>query len=192
MRARTLALMVMVTAVVGTASFAWACTAPSATNNLSSQIGAPGSRITVTAANFGATAGPREIRWNSISGPLLATAEGADFSVPVTVPADAKPGVYYIVALARGADGGFEAKVSQTFEVTASAAGASAKPDATGGASSFADERAPGLVGSSPDGRSSGMSAGVALLAVGLVALFSAFGALEMGRRRRLATRVEE
>jgi len=42
--------------------------------------------------------GPVQIRWNSVDGRTLASTAGPSFSVTVPIPADAEPGVYYLVA----------------------------------------------------------------------------------------------
>lgn len=58
--------------------------------------------------------GPVEIRWNSATGPLLATATGPDFSTDVTIP-DAPPGSYVVLAVGRERQQTFVARAA--FEV---------------------------------------------------------------------------
>ncbi|PLS75462.1 MAG: hypothetical protein CYG61_07280 [Actinobacteria bacterium] len=60
-----------------------------------------------------------EVRWNSSSGPILATAMGPSFSVNVTIP-DAKAGFYYILGVAQDAGGNGVAR-AVLFEVVVSA-----------------------------------------------------------------------
>jgi len=125
-----------------------------------------------------------EIRWNGVDGALLATAHGRNFSVPVQVPADARPDVYYLVALGRNADGTVDGKVATTVQVTAPGNSLQA-------ASSNAWARA-GLPVSTA-GRSGSQSLtvvlGIGLLSVGLVSLFGAFALMSVRRRALAATR---
>lgn len=79
------------------AALAFACT-PQADIYMDPDTGAAGSRTTVEGIAF-VPGAPVEIHWGSASGPLLATATGWKFSVPVTIPADASDGVHYIVAV---------------------------------------------------------------------------------------------
>ncbi|HEV2125952.1 MAG TPA: hypothetical protein VGW38_24610 [Chloroflexota bacterium] len=75
----------------------------------------PGSNVTVTGISFGtATA---EIRWNGIEGPLLATAEGPDFSTEITIP-DVPAGLYTVIGIARQAGGGLDGTAAISFQVT--------------------------------------------------------------------------
>ncbi|MDP9023286.1 MAG: hypothetical protein M3N57_11460, partial [Actinomycetota bacterium] len=63
--------------------------------DISPHAGPAGTQVTVTVEGF--ADGPVEIRWDDRDGPLLATAEGPDFTVEVTVPADASPGQHTFV-----------------------------------------------------------------------------------------------
>lgn len=107
----------MVTVGVGVA---WACSPQAYVNPLSTDTGREGAPLRVSGGSF-LSGVPVEIRWNSPAGPLLGTAPGPNFSTTVTVPADATPGVYYVVALARNADGTIAGKGSASFEVQAPA-----------------------------------------------------------------------
>jgi hypothetical protein len=80
---------------------------------LSPASGPAGTTVTVAAAGF--AAGDVELRWGTQSGPLLATAVGPDFTVPVVVP-DAGPDTYPLVAVARSANG--VSTSSASFQVT--------------------------------------------------------------------------
>lgn len=79
----------------------------------SPHAGPSGTVVTITVEGF--EHGPVEVRWNP-GGPVLATAEGPDFTVEVTVPADATPGQHTIVLEATSADATRSAGIS--FEVT--------------------------------------------------------------------------
>jgi hypothetical protein len=93
----------VVVAVLALASAAFACTNLAALN-LSSSSGLPGTQITVTGSAFAKPPKntPVELHWNGVNGPLLATitpdAAGAINPTNITIPADAKPGFYTIVA----------------------------------------------------------------------------------------------
>ena len=67
--------------------------------SLSPTTGPAGSAFTVTGSGF--PAADVEIRWDTQSGPLLATATGPDFSVPVVVPDDAVPNSHPVLAVVR-------------------------------------------------------------------------------------------
>lgn len=92
-------LAVAVTGLLAGAA-AWACTA-SAELSASPTAGAAGSQTTVTGYRFDTTT-PVEIRWATRGGPVLATTTGPNFSVEVTVPANAAVGDYVIVGMNTG------------------------------------------------------------------------------------------
>lgn len=132
-------------ATLAAASVAWACTAY-ANISITPQTGPPGSEMTVQGRAFAepATSNPVEIRWGSATGPVLATAPGPSFSVPVTVP-DADPGVHTVVALQRDKQGTLLGRTSAQFEVTdpAPAAAAPGEPSPAPAAASPAPEEQP-------------------------------------------------
>jgi hypothetical protein len=170
--------------VMGVAATAWACTAQVGLSPLLQQSGPQGTQLSVSGQTIGG--GEVEIRWNGVRGPVIGTAltgqdGGAnDFTAQVTIP-EATPGVYYLVAAAENG------QVSRAaFEVTPS------DPAATPAV-------APRVVGSQPNvdnawnsqgpgpadaSTSPGLVAGMGLLAVGMVALFSAFGVAAVHRHR--------
>jgi len=80
----------------GLAVEAWACTAQ-ANLRLVSGVAIPGGVAQVVGSGF-VPGQPVEIRFNGSQGPLLATAAGPSFSTTITVPQDASPDVYYILA----------------------------------------------------------------------------------------------
>jgi len=89
------------------ASFAWACT-PATTVHTSVNSGLAGTLVNITGKTAAADK-PVEIRWDRNDGSLLGTVQGASFATVIKIPADADPGVYYLVADGRARD---------TFEVT--------------------------------------------------------------------------
>lgn len=95
---------------------AWACTASAEVSAMPSS-GAAGSQTTVTGYRFD-TSTPVEVRWDTRSGPVLATVNGPNFSVAVTIPASAQVGDYVIVA--KNIDGDFAP--ATPFRVTTGAA----------------------------------------------------------------------
>lgn len=108
------------------AALAWAC-APIATigssadGSLSPSEGPPGSQTRVEGRGF--PPAPVAIHFDDVSGPLLATTSGPEFSEVVTIPDNATPGVHYIVATAPSA------KASATFRVTAAPTSTAPGPD---------------------------------------------------------------
>lgn len=102
--------------MVGAAAIAWACTPQAIIYLGPSSTGPAGSTITVTGKGF--IPGPVEIRMDS--GAPLATATGPDFSVPVRIPA-AKPGVYYVNAVAYAPDLTVAGQASRALQIKAPA-----------------------------------------------------------------------
>ena len=89
--------------------------------------GPAGSRVAVHGEAF--QQAPVDVYWGSVSGPLLATVPSVNFSsVTVTIPADAAPGFYYIVATDHT---GPVASVSDHFTVTSTAPPPTATPGPT-------------------------------------------------------------
>lgn len=101
-------------AVVTGASAAWACVPQPLITLSPTSSGPVGTALTV---NGYAVNGRAEIRWNAIDGPLLASAEGPAFSVPVTIPST-PAGLYSLLLLERGADGGLGSTGRAAFQVT--------------------------------------------------------------------------
>ncbi len=135
-----LSLAVIVLAVQGDTG-AWACVPQPLISVQPRASGPSGSDVTVEAL---AVSGAAEIRWNGVDGPLLATATGPSFSVPVSLP-DAPPGLYAIVVFERGADGSVGSSGRAAFQITGDADQSSAVmqpappgPPSSPGRSSFA------------------------------------------------------
>lgn len=124
--------------------------------------------MTVVGTSF---QGPVELRWNGITGSELATASGATFAVPITVPHD-PPGLYTILAIARGADGSVASAARAEFLVTA--AGSSPVGSASPGSSTRSNPTT---------SVSAGLAAGAGAGGVVLVAL-GALGGVRWARRR--------
>lgn len=143
--------------VIGGATLAWACS-PQAGFELQPAAGAPLAEF--TAEGYGFTPGtPVEVRWDSATGPLLATATGPSFSVAVTVPADASSEVHYVVAVA--ADGMQRGvfNVTSTESESGDAGSEGASGQVSGGESSTSGE-ASGSESSTSGGESTDQAAG--------------------------------
>lgn len=91
------AVVAVLTAMSALGAAAWACTA-SAELYASPDAGPAASQTRVEGYRFD-SASPVEIRWNSRTGPVLATVAGPNFSVQVTIPASAQVGDYVIVGI---------------------------------------------------------------------------------------------
>ena len=88
---------------LGLASIAWACSAQPSMQLM--PRGGPtvaGETIPVSGNGWTGLTSTVQIRWNSATGPVIGTAERSDqgFSGSVTIPSDATPGVYYLIAQA--------------------------------------------------------------------------------------------
>jgi len=112
-------------AVVLTAvSLAWACV-PQASFVLNPTEGAAGAQVAASGSDF--ESGPVELRWESRTGPILATATGPSFNnVSITIPANAEPGVHYVSAANTG-EHATHGATAASFEVK----GAAPPPAAT-------------------------------------------------------------
>lgn len=183
MRVGALVATAVVAVGVGLGSLAWACTDLSVMAAASPPVGPGLSATTVSGqtATRGGTSPPVEIRWDSASGPLLATAvtdgEGR-FSTTVGVPA-AAPGVYTLVAVTPTSDGAVDVARS-SFQVLSSAA----SPAPVAATQGWTVDT-PTAASSGPGGA---MVAGAALLGVGLVGTFGLAGVIAVRRRRAVAT----
>ncbi len=85
--------------LVAVAAVAWACI-PVATLEASPTEVKPGQQVTVTGAQYGEKS-PVVIRFNALDGPVLASLTPAKDGLvngTVTIPADARPGNYVLVA----------------------------------------------------------------------------------------------
>lgn len=118
-----------------------------------------------------------EVRWDSVTGPVLGTAstdaEGT-FAASVVVPA-AAPGAYSLIVVSDGVGAARTA-----FEVVNPSARAGAQPVAVGLQAPLSRQAAPVDASASSDLVS-------AMLAVGLVVLFSVLALVGLHRRRALA-----
>ena len=137
----------------------------------------PGETVTVTVLNGAdAFSGGAEVRWNSMNGPLLATVNQRNFSVPVEVPTQARPGVYYLVVAAPEPSGGVVGKAVTTLMVTSS--------DEPAAAPAQSPWDSPSATPTAADTISTKFALGLALLSVGLVILFAGVTVNVVGRRR--------
>ena len=96
------------------AGLTWACT-PAASVAVDPARGFAGEQATVQVRWF--LDRRVEVRWDSVSGPLLASASGPDFSVSVAVPRVA-PGTYTILAVSRSEGAAHVARASFTVTGT--------------------------------------------------------------------------
>lgn len=169
------------------ASFAWACT-PATTVHLSANSGPAGTLVNIT----GKTAFPDkpvEIRWNSTDGALLGTVQGASFAAALTVPAEASPGVYYLVADGRARD---------TFEVTGRATSTKAPKVLSNDLwSGFAASSRPALADSSlaqggAKANPNSLPVGLGLAGIGLGGLLFASLAVMKKRSRSLSAETNQ
>jgi len=175
---RGVAAAVAVVAAVGVflAGASWACNPMPLITIAPQASGPPGTKVAVDGLAVGANA---EIRWNGLKGPLLATAAGPTFSVPITIP-DAPVGLYVVVVLDRGANGAVGNTGRAEFLVTGPG-GAPAPTPRSGATVTVAP-------GGTSKPTASGTSAVVyALSAAALVAVGALGGAFVAGRRRPAA-----
>lgn len=172
---RTKRRALTVTSVVGfllaaTAIFAYACT-NLASLNLETSTGAAGDEIAVTGSSFGAE--PEVVlHWNSVEGAELATVtpdQAGNIATSVTIPEDAEPGYYVIVATQTSEEGGqvFGGPARAAFQVLGPGGEAlSAQPAGPDQLAEFASDSAATA--------SSGMVALTALLGLLGLGLFGA------------------
>lgn len=160
--------------VMAVDGLAWACVPQPRLITLQPRASGPaGSEVTVAALGF--DPGRAEVRWNTSDGDLLASANGPDFSVPVTIP-EAPDGLYHLVVLARSPGGEVGNTATASFQVTSR--------DATPPASTTPRAR----VGIEPaPSPGSSTSAGTVVLAggAGAVVALGCFAALLALRRTR-------
>lgn len=105
---------------------AWACT-PTADMTVDRASGPPGTQVTLTGTKF--DQGIVEIRWATTDSAPIATAQGPDFSLTVTIP-DAAPGYYQFGGVGYTRDGQAAGEAYVSFQVTAPAGQQTAPPAA--------------------------------------------------------------
>ncbi len=97
----------VVAAILATASQAWPCASLAAVE-VNPSVVRPGQEVDVK-VTFVNKDNPVELRWNALNGPVLATIEPSAFTEglhgnwrfadgKITIPADAKPGNYVLIA----------------------------------------------------------------------------------------------
>lgn len=92
--------------LAATAMIAYACT-NLASLNLESSTGAAGDTLQVTGSSFGAEPDVT-LHWNSVEGAELATVtpdQAGNINATITIPEDAQPGYFVLVATQTGEDG---------------------------------------------------------------------------------------
>ncbi len=158
------------------AARAWPCVPQPFVTVAPRASGSPGTEVTVEGTGF--DSGPAEIRWNAVDGPRLASTNGPNFSLSVAIP-NAPPGLYLLVVLSRGADGGVTQKASSSFDVREDANTNPATPPRS-------EAPPPGGPGSSEVDGSSPVAtvAGIALAGLALAILGGVVGAKVSSRLR--------
>lgn len=159
MRNRLAVSTLLAGALLGAAGLAWACTA-SAYVQISPRSGPAGLVVTMSGGQF--NSGPVSIRWNSVDGREIGTAQGSNFSVPVRIPSDAPAGVHYVVAVQTDTLG-FTYKTSAAFEVSAASSTGPSGSTETGPSTTSGRISAGGsepASGTAPGGTQSGAPAG--------------------------------
>lgn len=167
-----------IAAALGFVGVAFACT-PLASMSVSRNAAPPDRNplaMTVNGQEF--ERAPVEIRWNAVTGPLLATADGPTFSLTATAPADVVPGVYYVVAVQRDTDGSVKKRLSATMEIPGSSGTVSPAPR-------FPSAAQPGL--DTATNETFADRWGVGLLSVGVVVLGAGGVAAGVSRSRAKA-----
>jgi len=175
----SVAAMVGLASVLGALSGAWACSGQPQVFSVSPLTAPVGAEVTMRGAGVTAMT-PVELRWNAVSGPVLAQATAnkeAAFEMAFKVPA-AEPGVYSLVLVSKA--NGVTAAGRTTFEVSGAMATAARAP-AMADAGFAAATEAASLSSPAGNGSSSTMLAGVGLLAFATVAL----GGLALATVRR-------
>ncbi|HUP68635.1 MAG TPA: hypothetical protein VM142_02350 [Acidimicrobiales bacterium] len=168
-------------AVVGVAglvlsggALAWACTAQPRVVSTSLESGPPRSPVMVRGEAV-APAGPVELRWDGVRGPVIGTAmadEFRRFEANATIP-DSEPGVHAIMVVSGDAGVG-----RIPFEVTPSSASTATAARST---SPWTAAKSASSGGSGTDGS---LLIGAALLGVGAAALSGGAAVAALGRRR--------
>jgi len=176
------------------AEAAWACTTQQQLTLLP-RTGVAGSPVVVTGTGFDGS--PVTIRWNSTTGPAVGSAQPASvssFSAPAAIPADAAPGVYYLVAVSKG----MVARAAISVQAPAAASSSNAPAATTASVRVASDDLWTGLQSrptsistdqATPDQGPAGraMTAGLALAAAGIGG--SAATGLIIARKRTKARR---
>jgi len=162
--------------VASVAAVAWACTAQTVITELRPASGPAGTNLLIAGRTDGT---PLAIHWNSAEGPTVAAAPGGQFSVAAAIPADAKPGFYFLMANGRAL---------QTFEVTGP--GQSQAPQRAVGDlwSGFGANPANSLEAAAAPGRSTSQPmrmVGATLLGIGLVTSLAALTIFATAKSRK-------
>lgn len=169
-----LALAVML--LVGLAGAVWACTPQPEQFALDTAAASRGEPVTVS----GKTVPLSEvaIRWNSLDGPVLATVDTrtGEFSETIEVPADAEPGVAYVIAEPEG-NGGI---ARAAFEVT----GGESATTPSESAWNLAQDPTMTDTSASPAGMTAPVAAGAGMLSLGLVGLLGGATVATVQQRR--------
>lgn len=162
-------------ALIALAGVAWACTPLPRLVTITPLAAAPGSAVEVRGQAVSADAAV-QLRWNAVRGPQLAAAAAnanGDFTARFTVPAQAAPGVYTIVAVTED-----EGLARAAFQVVGAPGQA---PSAPVWQPTLATAQVDPASATDP---SFALLAGAGLLTFGTAALFAGAAVAVVGRRR--------
>lgn len=140
--------------IVGLAGSAFACE-PQATMSVNPRMGPAGGTTTAKGESWDAST--IELRWDSVSGQLLATAQGPTFETSVRIP-DAPEGVHYIVAV--GKRGRAAAAYEVTSTTTTTGGSSAAQPSETTTTTSRSEPSSSGGSDTQPSGGNTQPNAG--------------------------------
>lgn len=181
---RSVVVGLLVCGVIGVHA-AWACVPqPRLVAVLPDSSGPPGTEVTIDGLGF--DPGRAEVRWNSREGEVLATANGPDFSVTITVP-EAPAGLYALVVLSRQPGGAIGNTARAAFQVTGPDGTEEAPSVATTTATTKAQSASPANQESSSSTSSLDALYAGGLLAAGGVAGVVGTAVAQRARRRRTA-----
>ena len=188
MKARRWAVggMGAVASVLFVAASAWACVSgPSV--NLSTLNVKPGEEVELTLRDF-RKVDPITVRWNDLSGPVLATFEnkggsqGNPFTEKLTIPPEAKPGSYVLVLTQTAPDG----KLSQMpVRALVTVTGPTGTNPVVGAAPGASSSDRPTALATSEESISGGTLALIGLGVAGVGMFLAGMAALFAGRRAR-------
>jgi len=167
------------TSIIALGALAWACTPTPAMEAIIPLAGPAGTQITIAGSDSFGTA--VEVHWGAADGPVIANLPAGGSRTLASVPAEARPGVYAVVALTRAPNGAVQYKTAQPYEVTGPSA---ASADTANGLwSGLSRSTSPGEAAARP--ATPGPSAAAAgLFAIGIAGLAVASAGAILARRR--------
>lgn len=189
-RKAVLAVGAMVGALVGATGLAWACTAVPSIVSVAPAAAPAGTPVTVRGQAVWGAGRVLELRWDGVKGPVLAQSDAGkvsalNFSMTAPIPADASPGVHYLVAVPVDSSQGLFAGGSSVGRASIEVTGSQPSPSATrvGAPSSASPAQLWHGAAPRPDGSTS-LMVGAGMLGLGTAGLLSGFGLVVVRRRR--------